>query len=178
MRSQRPGAMVTGFASLGLPGLAGFWSEFFVFRGAYAIIPTFAIIGVLAVTVAVLIYRGEWGDPRGSIAAGDRSIAVLPFVNMSNEPSNEYFSDGISEEVLNVLANIPGLHVASRTSAFAFRVRSTLRRADWLVRLQPMSTSAHRSSSRPERTRMVAPQPARRPPSTRSPDDEGAGDQE
>jgi NADH-quinone oxidoreductase subunit M len=42
---------VTGFASLGLPGLAGFWAEFFVFRGAFAIIPVFAIIGVLGVVV-------------------------------------------------------------------------------------------------------------------------------
>ena len=81
----------------------------------------FAIIGVLAVVVAVLIYRGEWGDPRGSIAAGDRSIAVLPFVNMSNEPSNEYFSDGISEELLNVLARIETLRVAARTSSFAYK---------------------------------------------------------
>ncbi|MBC7222941.1 MAG: NADH-quinone oxidoreductase subunit M, partial [Anaerolineae bacterium] len=42
---------VTGFASLGLPGLAGFWSEFFVFRGAFALIPVFAVIGILGVVV-------------------------------------------------------------------------------------------------------------------------------
>jgi hypothetical protein len=52
---------------------------------------------------------------------GDRSIVVLPFVNMSDDPANEYFSDGISEELLNLLAKIPELRVISRSSAFAFK---------------------------------------------------------
>ena len=50
-----------------------------------------------------------------------KSIAVLPFVNMSGDKDNEYFSDGISEEILNVLARTPDLHVAARTSSFAFK---------------------------------------------------------
>ncbi len=49
------------------------------------------------------------------------SIAVLPFVNMSSDPEQEFFSDGISEEILNVLAQIPNLHVTSRSSAFSFK---------------------------------------------------------
>jgi TolB-like protein len=49
------------------------------------------------------------------------SIAVLPFVNMSADADNEYFSDGISEELLNVLVKVSTLHVASRTSAFAYK---------------------------------------------------------
>ncbi len=49
------------------------------------------------------------------------SIAVLPFVNMSPDPENEYFSDGLSEELLNLLAKIPNLKVAARTSAFSFK---------------------------------------------------------
>lgn len=49
------------------------------------------------------------------------SIAVLPFVNMSGDPDNEYFSDGLSEEILNLLAKIPGLKVIGRTSSFAFK---------------------------------------------------------
>ncbi len=49
------------------------------------------------------------------------SIAVLPFVNMSADPDQEYFSDGISEELLNLLAKIPNLHVAARTSSFRFK---------------------------------------------------------
>ena len=50
-----------------------------------------------------------------------KSIAVLPFVNMSGDPKNEYFSDGITEEILNALAQIADLKVAARTSAFAFK---------------------------------------------------------
>ncbi|GAA0853935.1 tetratricopeptide repeat protein [Aliiglaciecola litoralis] len=49
------------------------------------------------------------------------SIAVLPFSNMSNDAANEYFSDGISEEILNVLARTPELQVAARTSSFSFK---------------------------------------------------------
>ncbi len=49
------------------------------------------------------------------------SIAVLPFVNMSDDAANEYFSDGLSEELLNLLAKIPRLHVAGRTSSFRFK---------------------------------------------------------
>jgi serine/threonine-protein kinase len=49
------------------------------------------------------------------------SIAVLPFANMSADKENEYFSDGLAEEILNLLAKIPGLKVIARTSSFAFR---------------------------------------------------------
>jgi TolB-like protein/cytochrome c-type biogenesis protein CcmH/NrfG len=55
------------------------------------------------------------------IPATGQSIAVLPFVNMSNDPEQEYFSDGISEELLNVLARYPDLRVAARTSSFQFK---------------------------------------------------------
>ena len=51
----------------------------------------------------------------------DKSIAVLPFVNMSDDAGNEYFSDGISEEILNALAKVQELKVAGRTSSFAFK---------------------------------------------------------
>jgi TolB-like protein/tetratricopeptide (TPR) repeat protein len=60
-------------------------------------------------------------DPTTAAQAAANSIAVLPFVNMSGEPANEYFSDGISEEILNVLARTPDLQVAARTSSFAFK---------------------------------------------------------
>lgn len=51
----------------------------------------------------------------------DRSIAVLPFVNMSSDTEQEYFSDGLSEELLNLLAKIPELRVTSRSSAFSYK---------------------------------------------------------
>lgn len=51
----------------------------------------------------------------------DRSIAVLPFVNMSTDPENEYFSDGITEEIINALTRVEGLKVIARTSSFAFK---------------------------------------------------------
>src|ERR1039457_7691235 len=49
------------------------------------------------------------------------SIAVLPFANMSADKDQEYFSDGLAEEIINLLAKIPGLKVIARTSAFSFR---------------------------------------------------------
>jgi serine/threonine protein kinase/Flp pilus assembly protein TadD len=57
-------------------------------------------------------------------AATAKSIAVLPFVNMSNDPENEYFTDGVAEEIINALSKIQALRVASRTSSFAFKGKS------------------------------------------------------
>jgi len=54
-------------------------------------------------------------------AAAQKSIAVLPLTNMSADPENEYFADGMSEEIINALAKVPGLQVASRSSCFAFK---------------------------------------------------------
>jgi adenylate cyclase len=54
-------------------------------------------------------------------AADPKSVAVLPFVNLSDDKGSEYFSDGISEELLTILQKIPGMHVAARTSAFSFK---------------------------------------------------------
>jgi serine/threonine-protein kinase len=51
----------------------------------------------------------------------EKSIAVLPFTNMSADPENEYFSDGLSEDLINALAKIPDFRVAARTSAFSFK---------------------------------------------------------
>jgi serine/threonine protein kinase/Tfp pilus assembly protein PilF len=50
-----------------------------------------------------------------------KSVAVLPFANMSNDPDNEYFTDGMAEEIINALSKIQALRVASRTSSFAFK---------------------------------------------------------
>ena len=59
--------------------------------------------------------------PSGDLVAPAKSVAVLPFVNMSGDTKNDYFSDGITEEILDALAQIPSLKVAARTSAFAFK---------------------------------------------------------
>lgn len=55
------------------------------------------------------------------ISSSNKSIAVLPFVNMSADPENEYFSDGITEEIINALTTVKGLKVIARTSSFAFK---------------------------------------------------------
>ena len=56
-----------------------------------------------------------------AISADDKSVAVLAFADLSEARNSEYFSDGVSEELLNVLAKVPGLRVAARTSAFFFK---------------------------------------------------------
>jgi serine/threonine-protein kinase len=67
------------------------------------------------------------GTPPGGLATVPKaappkqSIAVVPLANMSADPENEYFSDGMTEEILNALAKLPGVQVASRTSCFAFK---------------------------------------------------------
>jgi TolB-like protein/Tfp pilus assembly protein PilF len=63
--------------------------------------------------------------PAGSFAPPPHSIAVLPFVNMSGDKEQEYFSDGLTEELLNSLAAINQLQVAARTSAFSFKGKDT-----------------------------------------------------
>jgi TolB-like protein/thioredoxin-like negative regulator of GroEL len=59
--------------------------------------------------------------PATAAAIDSKSIAVLPFVNMSGDAKDDYFSDGITEEILHALAQVPGLEVAGRTSTFAFK---------------------------------------------------------
>ena len=78
------------------------------------------------------------------------SIAVLPFANMSRDPDDEYFSDGLAEEIINALAQIPGLKVIARTSAFAFKGQNTdIRRiADALNVTSVLEGSVRKSGSR------------------------------
>ena len=84
----------------------------------------FVVIAVLAIAVTLFTFdKFVWdiSDPANVSGDNDKSIAVLPFVNMSDDPANEYFSDGISEELLNLLAKIPELRVIGRTSSFQFK---------------------------------------------------------
>jgi len=98
------------------------------------------LLAVVAVGVLVALLIGWWlmqrsnrnYQPVGAAPAGvlpvapanapdQKSVAVLPFVNLSDDKGSEYFSDGVSEELLTVLQKIPGMHVAARTSAFSFK---------------------------------------------------------
>jgi len=98
--------------------------------------PTHAVLFAIAVVVVAVAADLSYllsrlpAETPASVAVGapppmaENSIAVLPFLNMSGDPAKEYFSDGMSEELLNDLANTPELLVAARTSSFAFKGRS------------------------------------------------------
>ena len=80
------------------------------------------IIAILAIALGFMLVDKFVFQPDDAVVADIKpSIAVLPFVNMSDDKDNEYFSDGLSEELLNLLAKIPALHVAGRTSSFQFK---------------------------------------------------------
>jgi TolB-like protein len=95
------------------------------------------VIGAAVLVIIAFIVGGWWwpgGPGKHQQSAGtqpapvaptnapdQKSVAVLPFVNLSDDKGSEYFSDGVSEELLTVLQKIPGLHVAARTSAFSFK---------------------------------------------------------
>ena len=91
----------------------------------------YTIIAVLAIALVLSLVSRDWSQAPADVVAGDsaaagaQSIAVLPFVNMSDDRENEFFSDGISEELLNVLVKVEGLRVASRTSSFSFKGKDT-----------------------------------------------------
>ena len=83
-------------------------------------------VGAFVLLIGVGVGWVMFGDRTGSSVVEaptsiEQSVAVLPFVNMSGDPDNEYFSDGITEELLNALAQLPGLRVPGRTSSFAFK---------------------------------------------------------
>ena len=88
-----------------------------------------AAVVALALAAAYLWTAKPWlHAPSAAIgqtaAVGDRSIAVLPFTDMSEKKDQEYFADGMAEEILDVLVKIPGLKVIGRTSSFQFKSRS------------------------------------------------------
>ena len=101
-------------------------------RSDYVILAAFVTVAAVLVFNAVrdvLTVPGDAGAAAeaDSLAADvaapklENSIAVLPFTNISEDPANEYFCDGISEEILNTLAAVQGLTVIGRTSSFAFK---------------------------------------------------------
>ena len=107
-------------------------------RGAIRASKKTPLLAVAAVILLVSLFSGWWlmrhsnRQPAASAPANvlpaapanppdQKSVAVLAFVNLSDDKGSEYFSDGVSEELLTVLQKIPGLHVAARTSAFSFK---------------------------------------------------------
>ncbi len=81
-----------------------------------------ALLGVVVVAGGLASWSVvRHGGLKPGISPDPRAIAVLPFANSSADPANEYFSDGITEELLNALAQLPGVRVAARTSSFAFK---------------------------------------------------------
>ncbi len=83
----------------------------------------FVVVAAIVVSVLVRYWPSKQGDaqapPFGAIS--DKSIAVLPFVDMSERKDQEYFADGMAEEILDLLTKIPGLTVIGRTSSFQFK---------------------------------------------------------
>ena len=85
-----------------------------------------AILTVLLAVGGGVLWRTAHSPQASHALAGtpsstERSIAVLPFLNMSGDPKNEYFSDGLAETTLDMLAQVPDLKVIARTSSFAFK---------------------------------------------------------
>lgn len=81
----------------------------------------YIVTALLAAAVIVFAYDKWWlPDDITLIPSTPNSVAVLPFVNASDDPSQQYFSDGITEELINTLARLPGLHVTARASSFQF----------------------------------------------------------
>jgi len=70
-------------------------------------------------------FKADAGETELTITGQTNSVAVLPFANMSNDAENDYFCDGLAEELLNALAKIGDLNVAARTSAFSFKGKNT-----------------------------------------------------
>ena len=91
-------------------------------RRVFAFLGIGLLIGLVGFAAYVKYERGsEAATPSDGDVVDAASIAVLPFVNMSADPEQEYFSDGLTEELLNALAQVSALRVAARTSSFSFK---------------------------------------------------------
>ena len=87
-----------------------------------ASVGVFVVAAALATLAVVWYFKGQPSYRAGDVAVNEEpSVAVLPFANISGKPEEEYFSDGMTEELLNVLARLHSLKVAARTSVFEFK---------------------------------------------------------
>jgi hypothetical protein len=90
-------------------------------RGYWVIAGALVVLAVVAAYLLVEKGRSSKQATATSVVVSDKSIAVLPFVDMSEKKDQEYFADGMAEEIINLLGKIPGLNVISRTSSFQFK---------------------------------------------------------
>ena len=112
----------------------------------HSIFAVAAIALAAAVSLAIVFVRRELAD--GPIPPlPDKGIAVLPFVDASPARDQEYFCDGISEEILNALSKVPGLRVVSRASSFTFKGKNAGAQRDW-PQAECRSGSAGRAAAR------------------------------
>jgi serine/threonine protein kinase len=95
--------------------------KFIIRNRPFIAIGAAAAVTVLAVVGYALEHRPTTPPASSVFSPPPRSVAVLPFTNLSGDPTQEYFSDGISEELINALAHIESLQVIARTSSFSFK---------------------------------------------------------
>ena len=104
-----------------LSGLTWYFAGEATFSFALRIFIAVLVIAVSLLLVDKFALRDPALHAEADAGATDKSVAVLPFVAMSGGPDDEYFADGMTEEILNSLARFPDLLVTARTSAFAFK---------------------------------------------------------
>ena len=80
-----------------------------------------SVIILISLVSAYFLYPKIVNSLRTNEKVAFSSIAVLPFVNMSNDPGQDYFSDGLTDGILNSIAHLEGLKVSARNSSFQFR---------------------------------------------------------
>jgi TolB-like protein/Flp pilus assembly protein TadD len=138
---RRPGPEAPGAARVGAgaggPATARGPGSLGQSRKALALVAVAILVGVGCFALYALVVSRHASDVSGTSAAAvaaapathgaiaERSIAVLPFVDMSEKKDQEYFSDGLSDELINLLGKIPGLRVPARTSSFYFKGRQS-----------------------------------------------------
>jgi TolB-like protein len=105
-------AMTSGVRVVAGPGI---WK-----RGPLFLVAAGALV-LLGVGAAILFHRSSPANAKTAPVTTGPSIAVLPFANLSPDKDQEYFSDGLAEELMGLLTKVKGLHVAGRTSSFAFK---------------------------------------------------------